>query len=392
MNAFIDLTGEEQILELVAYTAAQLGEESFASDCQSKISNGQATEVLSDLIKHSNTFYAGGQDITSILNSIARLLCMLKPEETSALVKQLAGSLSSEDNVGQEESRMKILGNLFNNLKPTSPSRFDAYVALIELAGRTSNVDTVAGSFEQLDEWVAEWQISTEQCRVLYETLHRVTQNSGWTKQSSSFLIKLLQHCEGTDPESIKASKLHGTKLIALSLSDPELFNMESILRLKAVQALKSEKCFELLSVFQEGNLHKYNEWASANASVLEELSLDTGEMLRKIRLLSLAYLCADTTIVDFSAVADALGIEASDVEEWIIDVIRVGLVEAKVDQLGQKIYVSRSKCTKFNGEQWEELRSKLSAWQKNLAACQRVLKNVKIQVDDSSKGPRMGR
>ena len=42
--------------------------------------------------------------------------------------------------------------------------------------------------------------------------------------------------------------------------------------------------------------------------------------MLRKIRLLSLAYLCAENTSVDFSAVATALGVKNADVEMWIID------------------------------------------------------------------------
>ena len=33
---------------------------------------------------------------------------MLKPEETNALVKLLAQSLASEENVGHEQSRMKM--------------------------------------------------------------------------------------------------------------------------------------------------------------------------------------------------------------------------------------------------------------------------------------------
>lgn len=47
---------------------------------------------------------------------------------------------------------------------------------------------------------------------------------------------------------------------------------------------------------------------------------MDESEMLRKIRLLSLAYLCAENTSVDFSAVATALGVKNADVEMWIID------------------------------------------------------------------------
>ena len=182
--------------------------------------------------------------------------------------------------------------------------------------------------------------------------------------------------------------------------------------------------------------------------------------MLRKIRLLSLAYLCAENTSVDFSAVATALGVETADVEMWIIDgeswqvvctvdgivmaqslrtsanlpglilplarscaVIRVGLVEAKVDQVNQRVHVNRSKCTKFDQSQWEELRvshnysicfhlvfrqsydkskkltlfrfpchlvakNRLTGWSKNLAQCQRVMKTVKLQIDEVGARP----
>lgn len=394
MNAFIDLTGEEQILELVAYTATLVkdSEPDFASTCEAKISNGQATEVLSDLIGRSNTFYGGKKDVTSILNSISRLLCMLKPEETTVLVQKLAQALVSEETKGHEQSRMKILGNLFNNLKPNSPSRFDAYIALLELAGRTGSINAVSGSFDQLETWIAEWQISTEQCRELYEALHRATHQHDWTKESANFLTKLLEQYNGADAASLKASKAYATKLIGLSLADPDLFNMDSVLALSAVQNLKSEKCFELFNVFQSGNLDNYKAWVAANPKILDELGLDASEMLRKIRLLSLAYLCAKSSVVDFAAIASTLGVDADEVEMWIIDVIRVGLVEAKVDQVNEKVVVSRSKCTKFDKEQWEELRDKLSAWQRNLAQCQRVMKNVKLQIDDASKAPRLGR
>lgn len=383
MNAFIDLTGQEQILELVAYTATLLGDTdpNFAANCEAKIINGQATEVLSELIGHSKSFYAGGQDITSILNSISRLLCMLKPDETTALVKLLAQSLASEENVGQESSRMKILGNLFNNLKPTSPSRFDAYIALLELAGRTGNIPAISGSFTQLDGWIAEWQVSLDQCLTLYETLYRITEKHNYSKESAGFLIKLLEKQDGA--ESTDKAKSHAIKLIAMSLADPELFNMEKILQLKAVQNIKSEKSFELFSVFQSGNLDQYKSWTEANPKIFEELGLNKEDMLQKIRLLSLAHLCAKAPVVEFSAIARTLGIDTDDVEEWMIDVIRVGLVEAKVDQVNERVYVNRSKCTKFDREQWDELKSKLTAWQKNLAQCQRVMKTVKLQIDE---------
>lgn len=69
--------------------------------------------------------------------------------------------------------------------------------------------------FSRLDGWVAEWQITNEQCRVLYETLHRITLQQNLTKESAAFLTKLLEYYSG-DAESLKASKAFAKKLIGL--------------------------------------------------------------------------------------------------------------------------------------------------------------------------------
>ena len=58
------------------------------------------------------------------------------------------------------------------------------------------------------------------------------------------------------------------------------------------------------------------------------------------MRLLNLAYICAGHNTVAFSTIAGALSIEEGAIEEWVIDLIRVGLVEAKVDQVNSQVIV----------------------------------------------------
>lgn len=88
-------------------------------------------------------------------------------------------------------------------------------------------------------------------------------------------------------------------------------------------------------------------------------LGLSHADNLIKIRLLTLASLCADSTVVEFEAIAQKLEIEEATVENWVIDgklrrisshvpllnrcyaVIKAGLVEAKVDQSNRKVVVT---------------------------------------------------
>ena len=89
MNAFIDLEDNDQVLELVKYTAALLGAdgEGFDSACSALVQEGKVAEVLEQLIKKSDAYYGGDKDVESIFNMISRLLFTQK--SVGGLVKDL---------------------------------------------------------------------------------------------------------------------------------------------------------------------------------------------------------------------------------------------------------------------------------------------------------------
>lgn len=390
MNAFIDLTCEEQILELVTYTASLVKEDDadFAANCGNKISTGAATDVLVDLVGHTLKYFNGPKDCGAVFNSIARLLCLLKPDEATALVNSFTSQLADPSIDAHETAKIKTLGCLFNNLPTNSQARFSSYLALINVVGRHGLVNTVEKSFSQVDAWVVEWGLSAEQKRALFEALYVATNDIHHIKQCSMFLTKLLECCDGDDA----SLKSFATKLIALSLTDPDLFSMQSILSLPAVQSLKSEKCHELCVLFEKADLTSFQAWASDNSAVLSELGVELAELLRKIRLSRLALVCAGKSTVDYADIAKALNVDEDDVEMWIIEGIQTGLIEAKVDQVNNKVHVSRSSSAKFEQDQWNELKARLNNWQKNLAQCKRVMNTVKSQIDDAAKAARLGR
>lgn len=193
MNAFIDLEDNDQVLELVKYTAALLGAdgEGFDSACSALVQEGKVAEVLEQLIKKSDAYYGGDKDVESIFNMISRLLFTQK--SVGGLVKDLSAALASEAVSGHEIVRMKVLGNLFNNLPRESSSRFDAYINLLSLAGRAGRISAVTGQFDKIENWISEWQISQEQVRVLYRKIHSILFAAGKGRQSSIYLVKLLE-------------------------------------------------------------------------------------------------------------------------------------------------------------------------------------------------------
>jgi translation initiation factor 3 subunit M len=66
---------------------------------------------------------------------------------------------------------------------------------------------------------------------------------------------------------------------------------------------------------------------------------------------------------LSYSKIASSLDIPKEEVEVWLIDVIRAGLVEGKLSQARQELLVHRSTYRTFGKEEWEELDSRLEDW-----------------------------
>jgi eIF3 subunit M, C-terminal helix/PCI domain len=93
-------------------------------------------------------------------------------------------------------------------------------------------------------------------------------------------------------------------------------------------------------------------------------IDIDSSKAERKIRLLTLASLAnTPSRTLPYSKIVSALDIPAEDVEVWLIDIIRAGLVEGKLSQARQELLVHRSKYRTFGKEEWEELDARLEEW-----------------------------
>ena len=93
-------------------------------------------------------------------------------------------------------------------------------------------------------------------------------------------------------------------------------------------------------------------------------VDIDASKAERKIRLLTLATLSNTASrTLPYAKIVSALDIPASDVELWLIDVIRAGLVEGKLSQARQELLVHRSMYRSFGREGWEDIEARLEDW-----------------------------
>jgi len=81
---------------------------------------------------------------------------------------------------------------------------------------------------------------------------------------------------------------------------------------------------------------------------------------------------------VPYATLASALQVDQSEVEKWVIDVIRAGLVSGKLSQSSRVFHITRSTSRAFERDQWVTLEQRLVAWQTGLAAVLAVVTSAR--------------
>ncbi|KAI9197321.1 uncharacterized protein BJ171DRAFT_520797 [Polychytrium aggregatum] len=272
------------------------------------------------------------------------------------------------------------LSNLFNTVSTSSTVRYDTYVAIIKVASKNGEVEAVIPQLHLVDAWLAEWGVSLNQTRALYLLISEKLSDSH-PQQSYEQLLKYLATFDNADAAGLKTSKEHAIKAVKKAISIPEVLNFEDLAKLEAIKALKTEKIFTLVNIFLSDNLAAYQDFVKKNPDFCKKEGLNHEDNLHKIRLLSLASLAAShvENEVAYSTIAKALAIEDDEVEFWVIDVIRAGLVDAKMNQLKKTVVVSRSTHRVFGKEQWKFLGERLNGWRANLKEVLQVIANAKL-------------
>lgn len=242
---------------------------------------------------------------------------------------------------------LSILSTVFNTVPADSEARFHIFRAVLSVAKSSGNFEALKAQLKNLDQWVAQWDIEADEQRQLYLEISETAEASGETDESYDYLLKALRTIPADEASSQDAQKL-STQALKAALIHPTHFDFEDLTSLDAVQALKTSDAtaFELLEIFTSDNLDSFNDFKTEHDGWLERLDLDETVLDRKIRLLTLASLAAHENqkrTLSYTQIAKALQVPEDEVEMWVIDVIRAGLVEGKLSQLNQQFLIHLS-------------------------------------------------
>merc|ERR1712080_625512 len=200
----------------------------------------------------------------------------------------------------------------------------------VGLAGKTDQLSTAYKDMTQVRNQFAKQPPSNEQTQKLLKLLHEVLLANGQSDEASRVMIELL----GTyTTENASQAREEAQRCIIASLADPNTFLLDHLLQLKPVKFLEGELIHDLLKIFVFEKLEAYVKFYETNKSFVTGLGLNHEDNMRKMKLLSFMQLAENRSEISFDEIKHEIKLNESEVEEFLIDVIKTKLVRAKIAQ-----------------------------------------------------------
>ncbi|RDW84961.1 eukaryotic translation initiation factor 3 subunit M [Coleophoma cylindrospora] len=283
---------------------------------------------------------------------------------------------------------LSVLTTVFNLLTPDNDVRYNVFQAVLRLVKGSGLFEMLRPQLKKLDTWISQWDVDEEAERKLYAQIADIAEDAGEEEQSYQYTLKALRTFDPKESKEISSAEAQQLALRALKsalLSDKH-FDFHDLTSLPTIQALSDSHptYFELLEIFSEKELEDYNDFRDEQDGFFEKEDLDNSKLHRKMRLLTLASLAASTSSkeLEYKRISKALQVPAEDVEMWVIDVIRAGLVEGKLSQQKKVFLVHRTTYRVFGEKQWREVATRLDQWKESLTGVLEVIKRERQQAD----------
>ncbi|CAK5263095.1 unnamed protein product [Mycena citricolor] len=393
-------TFEEQIQELVNYVVRSKSEEERPASIRpyqdALKTEEDATPLAEDDERRRKVLLMVLADVQSLgegsekeiegfFNLIYAHLLTLFPADSPDVKTSVTALIKTISSAPVEQATIKyrLLSNLFNTLPRKSPLRLQVYTTILQLATSREELEALQLTRVDVERWLLEWDVSAEEKSSFLKLISEAYRQAQQLPTSYEYSIAYVRSLSAGSPSSETAA----VELIATALRLPFVFDFDPLFKLDAVVAAKDHELFGLLHIFLNDSLPAFSAWADAHPAAFETYHLNKSQLARKIRLLTLASLGFKNIGQDlpYSKIAEALQVEASEVEKWVIDVIRAGLLSGKLSQTAQTVRVIRATSRSFEKEQWELLEKRLVAWKTGLAGVLDVVAAARKQAVPSS-------
>lgn len=365
---FVDGSFEDLAVEMADYLKSD-----EAKVLLEKNKNAPKEDVLAKLVASSSGLNTVPEkEFTAASNLMIHLVLQSSDPKKylPALCANFAKPLNNSPVHGPALS-LNALTTVFNLLEPADPIRSRVFFEILKFLKAHALFDSLRPYLEKMDGWVEEWGIDDDFTRKLYETVAEVALESGEEEQAYEFILRALRTFDDGDDVSSEEAQRLSLRALKMSLLSNTHYLFQDLRGFATIQALADSHPVysQLLEIFAEHDLEDYNDFNEEHEGWVEKEKLDHDKLHRKMRLLTLTSLAAATPSreLEYTRIAKALQIPSEDVERWVIDVIRAGLVEGKLSQQRGMLLIHKVTYRVFSQTQYRELANRVDHWRSTL-------------------------
>ncbi|XP_064400094.1 eukaryotic translation initiation factor 3 subunit M-like [Halichondria panicea] len=372
-TALIDIAEDEQCEEL----------EDFLRGKGAQITSTNDTELLPRLqhiIDNSHVVFQQRdipqQELEGFFYSVVSLFHIVTPDQANGIVQSFCDKLAAKDNEENINLRLRLLGLVFCHFPDKDPLRYIVFCNLVRLAGRTSLTGSLQLDMDKVCKWTELWELEAAKKREMFLLLWGAYQNSTDLKLSSRILTELLSTYSSTDAPEADPTLVE--RLVVLVISDSTQFVFDHLISLPALTALKTHNIYKLLYIFVAERLSSFMTFYQENKDFVSNLGLQESYCVEKMRQLTLVSLAMETGEIPFSRLAEELHLPENQLEQFVINAVRLKLIEARINQTSKTLVIRTSIYRTFGSTQWKLLHDRLSSWQQCVNSVKTSLNTVK--------------
>ncbi|KAF3916551.1 hypothetical protein ABW20_dc0102371 [Dactylellina cionopaga] len=380
---------DDQVIELAEYIdTLKGGDPTLALELQPMLEKGDKEDVMEKLVEASSVLsQAPEKEYIPAYNLLVHLIrtSPLLPSLLDTVTANLAIPLKNSTN--SAPLSLSILTTIFNVLPPESSLRSEVFRSIVKIVEDNGLYETLKPQLKSLDRWLQEWDAGIEDTREILVLLANVAEKAG-DDQFYDFLLQALQRFPADEADEDEAREI-AVRAIKAAITLPNHMQFIDLTALEPIKALSATDpdLFAFFEIFAAGEYQDLEEFKEEREGWIEENGFDDEVVTRKMRLLTLTSLAAAAhdRSLPYSQIASRLHIASDEVELWVINVIRAGLVEGKLSQINQTFLIHRVAYRTFAKEEWVEVSQRLETWKESLRNILEVVGAARRQVENQS-------
>jgi len=377
---------EKETEQPVEGEAPQVPKSPLQTECSNLAEKGDFKAFLEKIYPLVETVFGGNDNEIEALFSVwFSFLRKVPSNQQDELITKILQHITS-NKTDRPLLRLRLLNNLYNVFPANSISRYHLFRHILSYASESGHADITLPELSKAEDWLRQWGASTEQSRGLYLTISQIYKDHDQTANVFETLQKYLatfDHVE--DQSTLDSPSIEVEKVILQAVQLPDVFQLDNLLDLKAVQQFENskderqKKLYKLLQIFANENLKAFQLFTTENPTFLSSVGLNEKACENKMRLLSLMTLASGAEELTFSSISSELDVKELEVPRWVVSAVSAGLLEAKIDRIRNVVSVERSTQRSFSIGQWQHLATKMKTWKENISQILQVLQTTRV-------------